>query len=140
MVWHREEYLAHCRGQYVGREMLSELFGLLVGLEDEWRAQGATPDEISLTAFDWDYVPFVPLAAIGMPSGRTGSTTTASAGRRSRERRAAWPISDSEAPSTSPVSFWVCPSQRKNGLAEWRFDRFAPNPLAYNQLKGHTRT
>lgn len=36
--------------------MLVELFGPLIGLEDEWRAAGATEEEISLTAFDFDYV------------------------------------------------------------------------------------
>ena len=39
--------------------MFSELFGLLVGLDKEWVAQGATPEEIDLIAFDWDYVPYV---------------------------------------------------------------------------------
>ncbi len=36
--------------------MFVELFGPLVGLEDEWKAQGAAPEELDLTAFDWDYV------------------------------------------------------------------------------------
>jgi hypothetical protein len=36
--------------------MLVELFGPLVGLEAEWRAQGASEAEIDLTAFDFDYV------------------------------------------------------------------------------------
>ncbi|MEZ4835176.1 MAG: hypothetical protein R2873_24850 [Caldilineaceae bacterium] len=39
--------------------MFVELFGPLIGLEDEWIAQGATPDELTLEAFDWDYVPIV---------------------------------------------------------------------------------
>ncbi len=41
------------------RQMLCELFGLLVGVETEWQSQGASPAEIDLTAFDWDYVPYV---------------------------------------------------------------------------------
>ncbi len=41
---------------HTDRQMFVELFGLLVGLEHEWKAQGASPDEINLTAFDWDYV------------------------------------------------------------------------------------
>jgi uroporphyrinogen-III decarboxylase len=41
----------------VERPMFAELFGPLVGLEAEWRAQGASEEEINLTAFDWDYVP-----------------------------------------------------------------------------------
>jgi hypothetical protein len=39
--------------------MFSELFGPLIGLEDEWRSQGADEQEIAMTAFDWDYVPYV---------------------------------------------------------------------------------
>lgn len=41
------------------RQMFSELFGLLIGLDAEWLSQGASRKEIELTAFDWDYVPFV---------------------------------------------------------------------------------
>lgn len=37
--------------------MFVELFGTLVGLDDEWRAQGASEEEINLTAFDFDWVP-----------------------------------------------------------------------------------
>jgi hypothetical protein len=39
--------------------MFVELFGPMVGLEQEWRAQGATEEELSLVAFDWDFVPVV---------------------------------------------------------------------------------
>jgi hypothetical protein len=39
--------------------MFSELFGPLVGLSQEWTAQGASREELDLTAFDWDYVPYV---------------------------------------------------------------------------------
>ena len=56
MIWDRERYIAHCMGQYTGREMLCELFGPLMALEDEWRRQGATEKEIAMTAFDFDYV------------------------------------------------------------------------------------
>ncbi len=41
----------------VERQMFVELFGPLVRLDDEWRNQGATEDQINLTAFDFDYVP-----------------------------------------------------------------------------------
>ena len=71
MVWNREQYIAHCKFEFTGREMFCELFGPLLGLEDEWRAQGASEKEISLVAFDWDYVPLVTLAANGGP--RTGA-------------------------------------------------------------------
>jgi uroporphyrinogen-III decarboxylase len=41
------------------RPMFAELFGPLVGLDNEWRAQGAARDEIDMTGFDWDYIPVV---------------------------------------------------------------------------------
>ncbi|MBQ7293158.1 MAG: hypothetical protein IJW79_05395 [Clostridia bacterium] len=63
MVWDRERYIAHSLFEYTGREMFCELFGPLFALEDEWRAQGASEKEISMQAFDWDYVPTVRLSA-----------------------------------------------------------------------------
>lgn len=57
MVWHREEYLELMTFGETERQMFSELFGPLVGLEEEWLAQGASREEIELTAFGWDYVP-----------------------------------------------------------------------------------
>lgn len=59
MQWSREEYIELMTFGHIDRQMFVELFGPLVGLEQEWRAQGATEDEISLVAFDWDYVPVV---------------------------------------------------------------------------------
>ena len=56
MLWTREEYLSHMTFQGSPREMFSELFGPLIGLDAEWRAQGAGEDEISLKAFGWDGV------------------------------------------------------------------------------------
>ena len=56
MIWNRERYLAHCLGEFTGREMVCELFGPLMALEEEWRMQGATEKEINMSAFDWDYV------------------------------------------------------------------------------------
>lgn len=56
MIWDRERYLAHCNFEYTGREMFCELFGPLIGLEDEWKLQGADREELELVAFDWDYV------------------------------------------------------------------------------------
>ena len=44
--------------------MFTELFGLLVGLDKEWIAQGATEAELSLDAFDWDYVDKVPCGGV----------------------------------------------------------------------------
>lgn len=59
MRFSREEYLELMTFGQVERQMFVELFGPLIGLEDEWRAQGATEAELNLTAFDWDYVPVV---------------------------------------------------------------------------------
>ena len=56
MIWDRERYIAHSLGQYTGREMFVELFGPLMALEAEWQAQGASANEIAMTAFDFDYV------------------------------------------------------------------------------------
>jgi len=67
--WNRDEYLALMTHHDVGREMFVELFGPLVGLEEEWRAQGASEDEIDLTAFDWDWVPNVPCGGVTGPFG-----------------------------------------------------------------------
>ena len=50
MLWTREEYLAHMTFESSPREMFCELFGPLVGLAEEWRAQGASEDEICLGA------------------------------------------------------------------------------------------
>ena len=57
MRWSREEYIELMTYGKVERQMFVELFGPLIGLEDEWRAAGATEEEINLTAFDFDYVP-----------------------------------------------------------------------------------
>src|ERR1035437_9249891 len=59
MQWTRDQYLALMTNNHPPRPFFAELFGPLIGLEDEWRAQGATPHELDLTAFDFDYVPFV---------------------------------------------------------------------------------
>ena len=40
----------------VERPIFVELFSPLVGLEGEWRMQGASEDEINMTAFDFDHV------------------------------------------------------------------------------------
>lgn len=67
MIWDRERYIAHCRFEFTGREMFCELFGPLIGLEEEWRRQGASAKEIALTAFDWDYVLKTPLHGVCGP-------------------------------------------------------------------------
>jgi len=67
--WRREQYLELMTFGQAGRPMFAELFGPLVGLEDEWRRQGATAQELSLEAFDWDYVPVVGAGAQTGPRG-----------------------------------------------------------------------
>jgi len=69
MRFHREQYLDLMTFGPAPRPMFVELFGTLVGLDDEWRAQGATEDEINLTAFDWDYVPIVDCGGHPLPRG-----------------------------------------------------------------------
>ena len=69
MKFHRDQYLELMTSAAAPRQMFIELFGPLVGLEDEWRAQGATEDEINLTAFDWDYVPIVDFGGHPLPRG-----------------------------------------------------------------------
>ena len=59
MKWSREEYIELMTFGKVERPMFCELFGPLIGLEEEWASQGASPEEISLNAFDFDYVPIV---------------------------------------------------------------------------------
>ncbi|MBT9145873.1 MAG: Uroporphyrinogen decarboxylase [candidate division WS2 bacterium] len=56
MIWQREEYIELMTFGKIERQMFSELFGLLVGLEEEWLTQGASREEVELVAFDWDYV------------------------------------------------------------------------------------
>lgn len=47
----REEYLDHMTFQANERALFTELFGPLIGLKEEWLAQGATDDELSFRAF-----------------------------------------------------------------------------------------
>ena len=56
MVWDRQEYIAHMLHEDVGKEMFCELFGPLIGLPEEWAAQGASAAELDLSAFGWDSV------------------------------------------------------------------------------------
>jgi len=70
MIWGRERYIAHSLFEDTGREMFCELFGPLHILEQEWRRQGVSEAEISMKAFDWDFVPVAHLA--GSTKARTG--------------------------------------------------------------------
>ena len=58
MIWTNEEYLNHMTFVKTGRELFTELFGLLIGLDEEWKSQGASEKEIALSAFGWDYVKY----------------------------------------------------------------------------------
>ena len=72
MKWTREQYIDLFTSDHVDTPMFVELFGPLIGLEDEWRAQGASEDEINMTAFDWD---FVPTCGCGGSTGLRGGFT-----------------------------------------------------------------
>jgi hypothetical protein len=61
MRWEREAYLDHLAFRGSGREMAVELFGPLLGTAEKWRDQGASPEEIALTAFAWDHIEQVAL-------------------------------------------------------------------------------
>jgi len=63
MIWNREEYIEHCTFGHTEREMFCELFGPLVGLEEQWKMQGATKEELEMVAFDWDYVKHIIIPA-----------------------------------------------------------------------------
>ena len=56
MKINREEYLEYITFGEFERPLFVELFGPLVGLPEEWRQQGATEEEINLTAFGFDFV------------------------------------------------------------------------------------
>ena len=47
----REEYLDHMTFRANRRPLFTEIFGPLLGLKEEWAAQGATPDELDMSVF-----------------------------------------------------------------------------------------
>jgi uroporphyrinogen decarboxylase len=69
MQWHRSDYLDLMTFGHCARPMFVELFGPAPGLQDPWRAQGAIPDELDLTAFDFDFVPIHPCGGNTHPLG-----------------------------------------------------------------------
>ncbi len=69
MKWTREQYVELMTFGEFERPMCCELFGPLIGLPEEWRVQGASQDEIDMTAFDWDYVPMAPCGGECGPFG-----------------------------------------------------------------------
>lgn len=52
----REEYLDFMTFRSNARPMFIEIFGPLLGLKEEWAAQGGTPAEIDMSAFRFRYV------------------------------------------------------------------------------------
>jgi uroporphyrinogen-III decarboxylase len=47
----REEYLDYVTFKRNDRPLFTEIFGPLLGLKEEWAAQGATPEELDMSAF-----------------------------------------------------------------------------------------
>jgi hypothetical protein len=47
----REEYLDHMTFRRRDRPLFTEIFGPIVGLKEEWEAQGALPEELDFSAF-----------------------------------------------------------------------------------------
>lgn len=56
MRWNRQQFIDLMTYNNVEKQMFCELFGPLVGLDKEWKKQGAREDEINLTAFGFDYI------------------------------------------------------------------------------------
>lgn len=71
MQFHKKTYLDIMTWGAFERPMFCELMGLLTGLPEEWKAQGAAEDELNLSAFDFDYVPIVQIDIGGFSNGLT---------------------------------------------------------------------
>ena len=65
----RDHYLDYMLFNRADRPLFVELMGPLVGLDAEWRAQGASEEEIALTAFGFDHVR---LHHLGVSAGLMG--------------------------------------------------------------------
>ena len=70
----RDEYLDHMTFQANRRPLFTEIFGPLIGLKEEWLAQGATESELDFSAFSYRCPAFggvpVNLGWIGGPEPR----------------------------------------------------------------------
>ncbi len=53
MAVRREEYLDYMTFRENRRPLFTELFGPILGLKEEWAAQGATPEELDMSAFEF---------------------------------------------------------------------------------------
>ena len=49
----REEYLDYMTFRRNDRPLFTEIFGPIVGLKEEWEAQGASPEELDFSAFQY---------------------------------------------------------------------------------------
>jgi uroporphyrinogen-III decarboxylase len=49
----RDEYLDHMTFKTNKRPLFTEIFGPIIGLKEEWEAQGATPEELDFSAFNY---------------------------------------------------------------------------------------
>lgn len=58
MKWTAKQYVDLMTYNNPEKPMFSELFGPIVGLDKEWRAQGASEGQIALRDFCFDYVPY----------------------------------------------------------------------------------
>ena len=68
----REEYLDFMTFQRNDRPMIMEIFGPLLGLKEEWEAQGATPEELDFSAFTYR---FAGRRYLGVTTGMVGGYT-----------------------------------------------------------------
>lgn len=68
----REEFLDHMTFRRNDRPLIDEIWGPLVGLKEEWAAQGASPEELDLSAFRYRRQGF---AAIKAHCGWMGGET-----------------------------------------------------------------
>lgn len=49
----RDEYLSHMTFKDNKRTLYTEIFGPIVGLKEEWEEQGATPEELNMSAYTY---------------------------------------------------------------------------------------
>ncbi len=64
MKWTNKQYVDLMTYNDPERPMFSELFGSIIGLPEEWRAQGATEEMIKMHGFAFDYVPYYKLGEL----------------------------------------------------------------------------
>ncbi len=57
MKWSAEAYIEQMTFKKFHKPFVAELFGPLIGLDREWKQQGASAEEIGMSAFGFDYVP-----------------------------------------------------------------------------------